>query len=154
MGNAMIGAPGVFVVRDDRLVEFAEARVPTCAVAAFITDYQIRGVLRFRAAIPFFGTVHAANDWLIRCGDREGQQLLGDFLEQGIALVEGRIVEALLGVDEIERADELFLTSSTREVVPIVKVAGRQIGDGRPGPVTRLLLDAYRRELDVLLQED
>jgi branched-chain amino acid aminotransferase len=64
------------------------------------------------------------------------------------------VVEGIFDVDEIARSSELFLTSSTREVVPIVKVAGRQIGDGRPGPVTRQLLDAYRRELDVLLQED
>jgi branched-chain amino acid aminotransferase len=41
-------------------------------------------------------------------------------------------------------ADEAFLTSTTREVVPIVRVDRRPIADGRPGPITRMLLSAYR----------
>src|SRR6476660_6736351 len=41
-------------------------------------------------------------------------------------------------------ADEAFLTSTTREVVPIVRVDDRVIGTGRPGPVTQKLLQAFR----------
>ena len=40
-------------------------------------------------------------------------------------------------------ADEAFLTSTTREVVPIVTVDDRPIGSGKPGPVTRALLEAF-----------
>jgi branched-chain amino acid aminotransferase len=64
-----------------------------------------------------------------------------------------RIVEALLDLGEIEKASELFLTSSTRGVVPIVRVAGNPVGTGQPGPVTRQLLEAYRREVDRLMLE-
>jgi len=68
------------------------------------------------------------------------------------------VVEGLLQLSEIDSANEMFLTSTTREIVPIVSVngaAGRQIvGDGKPGPVTRALREAYVRELDVLIQED
>jgi branched-chain amino acid aminotransferase len=42
-------------------------------------------------------------------------------------------------------ADEAFLTSTTRELVPIVTVGDRRIGNGHPGPVTRRLLDGFRR---------
>jgi branched-chain amino acid aminotransferase len=42
-------------------------------------------------------------------------------------------------------ADEAFLTSTTRELVPIVTVGDRRIGNGHPGPVTRRLLDGLRR---------
>jgi branched-chain amino acid aminotransferase len=42
-------------------------------------------------------------------------------------------------------ADEAFLTSTTRELVPIVRVDERIIGSGRPGPVTRTLLEEFRR---------
>ena len=42
-------------------------------------------------------------------------------------------------------ADESFLTSTTREVVPIVKVNDRTIGNGKPGPVTKKLLDGFRK---------
>ncbi len=52
--------------------------------------------------------------------------------------------EAMLFAHDFERAGEAFLTSSLREVVPIVRIDGRRIGDGMPGPVTLRLLEAYR----------
>jgi branched-chain amino acid aminotransferase len=48
--------------------------------------------------------------------------------------------------EDLFAADEAFLTSTTREVVPIVRVDDRVIADGRPGPITRRLLDAYREQ--------
>jgi branched-chain amino acid aminotransferase len=53
--------------------------------------------------------------------------------------------EQVLGDHDLLAADEAFLTSTTREAVPIVKVDDRTIGSGRPGPVTRKLLDGFRR---------
>jgi branched-chain amino acid aminotransferase len=41
-------------------------------------------------------------------------------------------------------ADELFLTGTAAEMVPVVKVDGRVIGAGQPGPVTARLLAAFR----------
>lgn len=41
-------------------------------------------------------------------------------------------------------ADEAFVTSTLKEVMPIATVDGATIGTGRPGPLTRKLLDAYR----------
>jgi branched-subunit amino acid aminotransferase/4-amino-4-deoxychorismate lyase len=41
-------------------------------------------------------------------------------------------------------ADEAFLTSSIREVMPVVAVDGTPIGDGRPGPAAMRLQDALR----------
>lgn len=64
------------------------------------------------------------------------------------------VVEDLLDLDEVEKSSELFLTSSTREIVPIVRVAGKPVGTGRPGAVYLRLLEAYRREVDILLKED
>jgi branched-chain amino acid aminotransferase len=54
--------------------------------------------------------------------------------------------EAVLRDDDLFDADESFLTSTTREVVPIVKVDDRTIGAGKPGPVTLALLDGYRKK--------
>jgi branched-chain amino acid aminotransferase len=47
-------------------------------------------------------------------------------------------------------ADECFLTSTTREVAPIVQVDDRNIGSGTPGPVTLALLDGYRKRAQAL----
>jgi branched-chain amino acid aminotransferase len=53
--------------------------------------------------------------------------------------------ESVFTTEELLRADEAFITSSIREVVPVVRVDGHAIGVGVPGPVTERLLDAYRR---------
>ena len=52
--------------------------------------------------------------------------------------------EDVLFARDLEDADEAFLTSSLREVVPIVAVDGVRIGDGKPGPLTRRVLTRYR----------
>jgi branched-chain amino acid aminotransferase len=54
------------------------------------------------------------------------------------------VCEQVLHNDDLFDADEAFLTSTTREVVPIVAVDKRVIGNGKPGPVTRKLLKAFR----------
>jgi branched-chain amino acid aminotransferase len=53
--------------------------------------------------------------------------------------------EQVLRDEDLFAADEAFLTSTTREAVPIVKVDDRTIGSGKPGPVTRKLLEGFRR---------
>ena len=42
-------------------------------------------------------------------------------------------------------ADECFLTGTAAEVIPVVKVDGRAIGTGKPGPITRDLLTRFHR---------
>jgi branched-chain amino acid aminotransferase len=55
--------------------------------------------------------------------------------------------EEVLDDDDLAGADEAFLTSTTREIVPIVAVDRAPIGNGRPGPVVRQLLEAYRARI-------
>jgi branched-chain amino acid aminotransferase len=58
--------------------------------------------------------------------------------------------EAVLKDADLLGADESFLTSTTREVVPIVQVGDKTIGSGAPGPITRALLEGYRRKAQAL----
>jgi D-alanine transaminase len=51
--------------------------------------------------------------------------------------------ERVLKRDDLAQVSELFLTGTTSEVLPVVRVDGRAIADGRPGPVTRRLQEAY-----------
>jgi branched-chain amino acid aminotransferase len=46
---------------------------------------------------------------------------------------------------DLETADELFITSTTRELSPVTRVDEQVIGTGKPGPITMKLLDGYRR---------
>jgi D-alanine transaminase len=50
-----------------------------------------------------------------------------------------RCAERAIGVDEVLEADEVMLTSTIREVQPVVEVAGKRIDGGVPGPVARKL---------------
>ena len=52
--------------------------------------------------------------------------------------------EAAMTKHDIYIADECFLTGSAAEVVPVVKVDSRTIGDGKPGPITRDLTARFR----------
>jgi D-alanine transaminase len=46
--------------------------------------------------------------------------------------------------DEVRRADELWLTSSTKEVLPITLLDGKPVGDGRPGPAFARMYGWYQ----------
>ena len=48
-------------------------------------------------------------------------------------------------VPDLLAAEEAFITSTLKEVMPIASVDGSPIGHGKPGPVTRKLLEAYRK---------
>jgi branched-chain amino acid aminotransferase len=52
--------------------------------------------------------------------------------------------EEPLHLDELLAADEAFMTSTTREVVPVRQVDDTPIGSGRPGPLTRRVMEAFR----------
>ena len=62
-----------------------------------------------------------------------------------------QVVEGFFGVSEIAKADEMFLTSTTREVVPIARVDGKPVGTGKPGPVSLMLLRGYRLAIERLV---
>ena len=42
-------------------------------------------------------------------------------------------------------ADECFLTGSAAEVIPVVKIDSRTIGEGKPGAMTRDLIQRFRK---------
>ncbi|MEK7797240.1 MAG: aminotransferase class IV, partial [Nitrospirota bacterium] len=65
--------------------------------------------------------------------------VLGLAQEAGVAVQEQPVTEA-----ELHAADEVFLTGTTIEVLPVARVNGRSIGAGSPGPVTRLLMARFR----------
>src|SRR6195256_4925585 len=77
-----------------------------------------------------------------------------EFLFEVGAEVGVPVREAVLRDEDLFGADESFLTSTTREVVPIVQVDDRTIGAGTPGPVTLALLDGYRRKAESMTRHE
>ncbi|HEY4600036.1 MAG TPA: D-amino-acid transaminase [Cerasibacillus sp.] len=58
-------------------------------------------------------------------------------------------IEEAFTLEDIKSADELFLTSSTSEVLPIVKVDGAPVADGKPGPISKKLQAAYEQDASI-----
>lgn len=55
-----------------------------------------------------------------------------------------RVALRAIPKSELMAADEVFTSSSIRELVPVVKIDGHDVGTGAPGPVTRELLRLFR----------
>ena len=52
--------------------------------------------------------------------------------------------EKVMTRHDLYNADESFLTGTAAEVIPVVKIDGRQIGTGKPGKVTRKLMSSFQ----------
>jgi branched-chain amino acid aminotransferase len=65
--------------------------------------------------------------------------VIGLAKESGIA-----VFEVALTKYDAYVADEIFLTGSAAELIPVVKLDGRTIGDGRPGPMTHKLTAQFK----------
>ncbi len=55
-----------------------------------------------------------------------------------------KVAEEIFTPYNIYTADEAFLTGTAAEVIPVTKVDGRVISDGKPGPVTRALISQFK----------
>ncbi len=56
-----------------------------------------------------------------------------------------RVTEKNLTLFDVYTADEAFMTGTAAEVIPIIEVDARRIGDGNPGPVTKKLMSEFRK---------
>jgi D-alanine transaminase len=59
------------------------------------------------------------------------------------------ITEAPIHLDEVFRADEVFVTSTSLLVMPLVEVDSKPVGNGRSGPVSCRLAKALRQQLEL-----
>lgn len=64
------------------------------------------------------------------------------------------VAEADLTKFDLYTAEEMFLTGSAAEVIPVTRIDGRTIGGGEPGTITRRLIDAFRDMVERDAPED
>lgn len=57
-----------------------------------------------------------------------------------------QVREDTLHPADLETAEEAFITGTTRELTPVVRIDERVIGAGKPGPITLRLLEGYRKK--------
>ena len=95
-----------------------------------------------------------SNFFLVRRGEALTPSLDSGLLEgvtRNFLFEVGRAVgvpvrEAVLTDADLETADEMFISSTTRGVLPVTRLDGRPVGAGRAGPVTRTLAEGFRRQ--------
>ncbi|MGM0589052.1 MAG: aminotransferase class IV [Bacteroidota bacterium] len=54
-----------------------------------------------------------------------------------------KIQERPLSLSEVREADELFLTSTSKRIIPVTQLDDQIIGNGEPGPLTRMLMGRF-----------
>lgn len=94
----------------------------------------------------------AANIFIVKQGTvatpPKGQRILGGITREEIITLARRhqvpLEERRTTLPELLAADELFLTSTTAEILPVVGVDDHRIGGGKPGPVTRKLYEIFQ----------
>jgi D-alanine transaminase len=122
----------------------------------FATEQGADEVVQFRDGWLTEGS--SSNMWVVRGGTviaPPRDRLILEGIRYGFV---GELCERIgvpfevrrLRQDEVERGDELMLTSATREIVPIVSLDGRPVGTGRPGPVYTRLRAAYDEAIEAL----
>jgi len=113
-------------------------------------------VIQFRDG--FLSEGSSCNIWVVRSGTVLGPVRDNLILEgiryslmEELARAEGIPFESRrIPRQEVEQADELMLTSATKEVLPIVSLDGKPVGTGKPGPVYARLRAAYDKVIAAL----
>jgi len=59
------------------------------------------------------------------------------------------VIEEPFTIEELTQADEIFLTGTTVEVMPVVELAGKSINGGKPGQLTRKLQELFKNEIEL-----
>ena len=94
----------------------------------------------------------SSNAWIVtRDGELVthplGHEVLGGITRQTVIAcaeeLQMRVVERAFTTEEAMDAAEAFLTSASTLVMPVVRIDGKNIGEGKPGPVSKRLREAY-----------
>jgi D-alanine transaminase len=115
----------------------------------YATDAGADEVIQFRDGRLSEGS--SCNIWMVKDGVLHAP-LRDEFILEGIryAFIQELAEEARIPFEariilerEVENADELMLSSATKEILPITQYNGRPVGTGKPGPVYARLRAGY-----------
>lgn len=125
-----------------------------CLLANVLAKHQARDAGAFEALFVREGRIlegATSNVMVVKDGrvrtPPEGPYLLSGITRQVTLAVAQKagfpVSELSLKETDLYAADEVFLTGSTIEVLPVARIDGRRIGAGAPGPVTRSLMARF-----------
>jgi D-alanine transaminase len=106
--------------------------------AVFVREGMITEGTRTNIAAVFDGTVHT---------HPVGHHILGGITRDVVLELCGKlripVIEKPVSAERFVQADEVFLMGTTTEIGPVVQADDARIGDGKPGPVTKKLQNAF-----------
>ena len=118
--------------------------------AQYAAEHEVTEAIQFRD--DFLSEASSSNVWIVKDGKLSAPPKDNLILEgiryglieelcksQGIVFEARRITRA-----EVFGADEVLLSSATKEVLPVVTIDDQRVGDGKPGPVFGKLYAAYQ----------
>jgi D-amino acid aminotransferase len=126
----------------------AEAKKHGCYEAIYHTDGSRNG----HGQVVLEGTtsnVFAVKDGIVRTAPISAGLLPGVTRHKVLKLARtvAKVKEETFTVQDLADADEAFITGSGIEVIPVVRVAKKKIGNGRPGPVSLEIQRRYREQV-------
>lgn len=123
-----------------RLVALRAAQAQRCAEALWFTTENL-------LAEGSISNVFVVKDGLVATPRLETPVLPGITRAAILELCRAasiRAEERAIRINDVLDADEVFLTNSAMQVMPVCRVERADVGDGQPGPITRQLLTDYR----------
>lgn len=100
----------------------------------------------------------ASNAWIVTADGAAvtrptGPDILGGItravVKNVLAAIQIKLVERPFTVDEALRGREAFITAATQLVMPVVRIDGKPVGAGKPGPVAEALRQAFHRSAEL-----
>lgn len=100
----------------------------------------------------------ASNAWIVSADGiamtrPTGHDILGGIsravVKEVLADIQVRLMERPFSVGEALAGREAFITAATQLVMPVVRINGEPIGEGKPGPVTLALREAFHRHAEL-----
>ncbi|MEO6351894.1 MAG: D-amino acid aminotransferase [Burkholderiaceae bacterium] len=118
--------------------------------AQYATEHDAAEAIQFRDG--FLTEASSSNAWIVKDGKLMGPPKTNLILEgiryallEELCAANGIVFEARnIARAEVFGADEVLLSSATKEVLPVTSIDGQPIGAGNPGPVYRKLYGAYQ----------
>ncbi|WP_050479109.1 D-amino acid aminotransferase [Herbaspirillum rhizosphaerae] len=118
--------------------------------AQYAAEHEVTETIQFRDG--FLSEASSSNVWIVKDGKLSAPPKDNLILEgiryglieelcksQGIVFEARRITQ-----EEVFAADEVLLSSATKEVLPVVTIDDKRVGNGKPGPVFAKLYAAYQ----------
>lgn len=126
----------------------------TAMLAQVLAKQAARAAGAYEAIMHDRGTVTEGGSstiWIVRHGTLFTRPLSHAILagitrDVTIALAQREgipLIERAFSLDQVMEADEVFITSATSFILPVIEVDGVAIGNGEPGPITLRLRDGY-----------